>query len=191
MTIQRYQITEEACRKHCVDKVCIYCGEPIEPIETVDNSGNPTFWTACMKCSRFNPGTTKEIYRKALSLREGVRTIPVEILVGIVSILCNDNLAALAEKEKQIVALTAELKSLTEAYNNTDWKKRTNEQKEIINNLTVRWGKVIRENAALTAVKDRQNDFIDKVEMAYPEFYEHHKQVLRGGEVKDEDRKTD
>ena len=102
MTIQRYQITEEACRKHCVDKVCIYCGEPIEPIETVDNSGNPTFWTACMKCSRFNPGTTKEIYRKALSLREGVRTIPVEILVGIVSILCNDNLAALAEKEEKI-----------------------------------------------------------------------------------------
>ena len=90
------------------------------------------------------------------------------------------------EKEKQIAALTAELKSLTEAYNNTDWKKRTDEQKEIINNLTVRWGKVIRENAELTAVKDRQNDFIDKDEMAYPEFYEQHREALRGGEVKNE-----
>uniref|UniRef100_A0A6H1ZIW1 Uncharacterized protein n=1 Tax=viral metagenome TaxID=1070528 RepID=A0A6H1ZIW1_9ZZZZ len=81
--------------------------------------------------------------------------------------------------EEEIVALTAELKSLTEAYNNTDWKKRTDEQKEIINNLTVRWGKVIRENAELTAVKDRQNDFINKVEMAYPEFYEHPEEALQ------------
>ena len=61
---------------------------------------------------------------------------------------------------QQITALTAELKSLTEAYNNTDWKKRTDEQKEIINNLTVRWGKVIRENAALTAEKKRQSEEI-------------------------------
>ena len=34
---------------------------------------------------------------------------------------------------------------------------------------------------ALTAERDRQNDFINKVEIAYPEFYEHHRQALRGG----------
>ena len=62
--------------------------------------------------------------------------------------------------EEHIAALTAELKSLTEAYNNTDWKKRTDEQKEIINNLTVRWGKVIRENAELTAENKRQSEEI-------------------------------
>ena len=39
----------------------------------------------------------------------------------------------------------------------------------------------------LTTERDRQNDFIDKVEMAYPEFYEHHREALRGGEVKDYD----
>ena len=87
----------------------------------------------------------------------------------------------LNQERKENIALTAGLKSLTEAYNNTDWKKLTDEQKEIINNLTVRWGKVIRENAELIAVKDRQNDFINKVEMAYPEFYEHHREALRGG----------
>ncbi len=36
--------------------------------------------------------------------------------------------------------------------------------------------------AALTAVKERQGNFIDKVEMAYPEFYEYHREALRGEE---------
>ena len=36
----------------------------------------------------------------------------------------------------------------------------------------------------LTAERDRQNDFINKVEMAYPEFYEHHREALRGEEGK-------
>lgn len=56
---------------------------------------------------------------------------------------------------EQITDLTAELKSLTEAYNNTDWKKRNDEQKEIVNNLTVRWGKALREIAALTTERDK------------------------------------
>ena len=38
--------------------------------------------------------------------------------------------------------------------------------------------------ATLTAERDKQNDFIDKVEMAYPEFYEHHREALRSKEVK-------
>ena len=38
--------------------------------------------------------------------------------------------------------------------------------------------------ATLTTERDRQNDFIDKVEIAYPEFYEHHIEALRGGEEK-------
>ena len=97
--IRRYQITEEESRKHCADKVCIYCGEPLEPIETVDNARNPTFWTGCMKCSRFNPGTTEEIYQKALSLKEDFRTIPIETLVSIVNTLYADHLTALAEKD--------------------------------------------------------------------------------------------
>ena len=42
--------------------VCTRCGEKIEPIETVDNSGNPTYWSGCMKCQRFNNGTTKKNY---------------------------------------------------------------------------------------------------------------------------------
>ena len=52
------------------------------------------------------------------------------------------------ELKEQIAALTKELKSLTEAYNNTDWKKLTDEQKDTIKNLTVRWGKC--------AAKDRR-----------------------------------
>jgi len=50
----------------------------------------------------------------------------------------------------QITTLMAELKSLTEAYNNTDWKKLTDEQKDTINSLTVRWGKAEKGIAMLT-----------------------------------------
>ena len=81
--------------------------------------------------------------------------------------------AELAEKDEQIATLKAELKSLTEAYNNTDWKKLTDEQKEIINNLTVRWGKVLRENKRLYELLD--NPLVKAVIGI---------EALRGGEVK-------
>lgn len=35
-------------------KVCGICGGKVEPISTVDNSNNPTYWPGCMKCSRFH-----------------------------------------------------------------------------------------------------------------------------------------
>lgn len=42
--------------------VCTGCGGKIEPIETVDNLNNPTYWTGCKKCQRFDVGTSKIIF---------------------------------------------------------------------------------------------------------------------------------
>ncbi|MFH1525821.1 MAG: hypothetical protein ABIG69_04080 [Bacteroidota bacterium] len=36
--------------------VCEGCGGELEPLETVDNAGNPTFWVGCQKCYCFRAG---------------------------------------------------------------------------------------------------------------------------------------
>ena len=105
-----YITTEDRCAESCNGKVCIYCGLPIEPIETVDNSNNPTFWTGCTKCCRFNPGTIESIYNKAKELQKDYRNINIETLVNIVSVFYTDHLASLEvavkEKDEQIADLT-------------------------------------------------------------------------------------
>lgn len=44
------------------DKTCTSCGSDLYPIETDDNSGDPTYWIGCIKCEKFDSGTTKKIY---------------------------------------------------------------------------------------------------------------------------------
>lgn len=55
--------------------VCDSCGRDLEPIETVDNADNPTFWPGCYHGTRtpegggygnFTNGVPKELYALAL-----------------------------------------------------------------------------------------------------------------------------
>ena len=71
----KYRITEEHCSK-MIFGVCSCCGGKIEPIETVDNSGNPTFWGGCKKCSVFDWGVRKTVWRVARTLVESNTVIP-------------------------------------------------------------------------------------------------------------------
>lgn len=59
--------TQEECQKRIdeLQNVCPQCGGQISPIETKDNGRNPTFWSGCLSCSIFTPGTKKYIYEIA------------------------------------------------------------------------------------------------------------------------------
>lgn len=63
----KYMITEQECQQG-IDKrgnVCSGCGGVLTPIETVDNSDNPTFWSGCLQCGVYESGVSKLIYEIA------------------------------------------------------------------------------------------------------------------------------
>lgn len=72
-----YQITKKQCQEQ-IDKrsnVCERCGRKIVPLKTVDNSGNPTYWSGCMHgqtkkgaWGNFTGGVEKYIYDLATKL---------------------------------------------------------------------------------------------------------------------------
>lgn len=66
----KYIITKKECAKFCVGKVCPGCGKPIEPLETVDNAYNPTYWSGCSRCGRFTCGTTPLLFKTAKIMSE-------------------------------------------------------------------------------------------------------------------------
>jgi len=43
----KYITTKEECQKS-ISGVCEGCGGELEPMETEDNAGNPTYWIGCM-----------------------------------------------------------------------------------------------------------------------------------------------
>lgn len=66
-----YQTTKEQCQSQIDGQmpiVCSCCGGKLEPIETVDNLDNPTFWRGCFGCSKFDSGTKPEIYKIAVAM---------------------------------------------------------------------------------------------------------------------------
>ena len=71
----KYQITQEQCQKN-ISGVCGGCGGKLEPIETVDNSGNPTYWIGCNHCSCFRSGVEKEYFEIARELIEHNEMVP-------------------------------------------------------------------------------------------------------------------
>lgn len=71
MTIEekQYKITKDQCKAN-IHGICSGCGGEITPIETVDNSGDPTFWPGCEKCSVFDYGTDPHIFNIAKRMVE-------------------------------------------------------------------------------------------------------------------------
>jgi len=72
--MRKYQISKKECMES-IHGVCNGCGRKLKPIETVDNSGNPTFWAGCIKCERFCNGVDKTIWRIARNLVENDKLI--------------------------------------------------------------------------------------------------------------------
>ena len=56
--------------------VCEGCGGILEPIETVNNAGKPTFWIGCEKCSKFRVGIETKYFEIARKLVEEGYLIP-------------------------------------------------------------------------------------------------------------------
>ena len=59
-----YRITKQQCQNQIMG-VCSRCGGTLEPLETVDNGDNPTFWSGCAKCCCFDNGVDPKIYATA------------------------------------------------------------------------------------------------------------------------------
>lgn len=64
---KEYVQTEQECQKKIDDYngVCTGCGGELTPMETVDNSHNPTFWSGCEPCAVFDWGVEVEIFNAA------------------------------------------------------------------------------------------------------------------------------
>lgn len=63
-----YDITKEDCQSK-IDKlghVCGGCGVKPQPIETVNNSGTPTYWKGCLSCGQFHTDVPLSIRKTAL-----------------------------------------------------------------------------------------------------------------------------
>ena len=71
--IKEYVVTKEECQSS-IDKynyVCERCGQKLVPIKTVDNSGNPTYWSGCMhgtEVGNFTQGVPRDVYKLAYKL---------------------------------------------------------------------------------------------------------------------------
>jgi len=63
----KYRISKEQCAA-TIKGVCTRCGGPLEPLETVDNSRNPTYWSGCPVCCCFDGGIDSKIYTTAKQL---------------------------------------------------------------------------------------------------------------------------
>lgn len=59
-----HKISEERCRS-MITGVCSQCGGSLEPIDTVDNGGDPTFWSGCLDCSLFDWGVDPLVFKIA------------------------------------------------------------------------------------------------------------------------------
>lgn len=78
--MKQYQTTRQECQQR-IKGVCEGCGRELEPIETIDNSGNPTFWIGCNHCSCFRSGVKKLYFEIARSLVEKEIIIPYSHMV--------------------------------------------------------------------------------------------------------------
>ena len=71
----KHRITREQCQER-IRGVCEGCGGKLIPIETVDNSGNPTFWTGCSHCQCFRAGVDEKYFKIARQLVDEGTVVP-------------------------------------------------------------------------------------------------------------------
>ena len=63
--MKKYITTKKQCKQSINNLVCPQCGEKLDPIETVDNAKNPTFWSGCLNCGIYSSGVKPEIRKIA------------------------------------------------------------------------------------------------------------------------------
>ena len=73
--MKKYQVTKKQCQASIVG-VCEGCGGKLEPLKTVNNSGEPTYWVGCNHCSCFRTGVDKMYWKIARDLVERNELIP-------------------------------------------------------------------------------------------------------------------
>ena len=74
--MKTYQETKEQCQVKIGILVCEGCGGKLEPLETVNNAHEPTFWVGCNHCSCFRGGVLKQYWKIARELVESNEIIP-------------------------------------------------------------------------------------------------------------------
>lgn len=72
---KEYKITSESCAKMVEGLVCASCGGNLEPFETVDNAGDPTYWPHCPKCQVIDWGVKEEIHKAAAYLVDNMNFV--------------------------------------------------------------------------------------------------------------------
>lgn len=60
----KYITTKKECKAKIVG-VCEGCGGQLEPIKTINNSGNPTYWVGCKHCCCFRAGVERKYFEIA------------------------------------------------------------------------------------------------------------------------------
>lgn len=70
MSAETYIMTKEQCEAgiNIRPVVCRRCGGHLSAIETVDNSGRPTYWPGCEACDHFDYGVERRVFLAALWL---------------------------------------------------------------------------------------------------------------------------
>ena len=66
--MKTYQTTKDECQSRIdvvVNGVCGGCGGKVTALETVDNSGEPTYWSGCEHCSVFTYPVSNRLYKTA------------------------------------------------------------------------------------------------------------------------------
>ena len=71
----KFVTSKKDCLKS-ISGVCEGCGRKLQPIRTVDNAGNPTYWISCKHCSCFRSGVNKKYWKIARQLVESGELIP-------------------------------------------------------------------------------------------------------------------
>lgn len=73
----KFIVTKKQCKENIekLGNVCDRCGRNLQPLRTVDNSGNPTYWIGCMHGQKekgawghFTNGASKSTYNLAVKL---------------------------------------------------------------------------------------------------------------------------
>ena len=76
-----FKITKKKCQQG-INGVCEGCGGKLEPIETVDNAGDPTYWCGCKHCSCFRSGVDRIHFEIARQLILENTMIPYPSISG-------------------------------------------------------------------------------------------------------------